>query len=143
VGAGAGLPGIPIAIALPQVHITLIDSKHKKINFIREAINKLELNAEAVCARAEEACHDARLRGAFDMAVSRAVAPLSALVEWVMPFIKPGGVFIAYKGPALERELAEARAALGSHGCHVKDEYRAAIPGRDWDHRLLVIEKAA
>ena len=108
---------------------------------MREAVARLEINANVICARAEEAGRHPSLRGAFDMAVSRATAPLNALIEWVMPFVKPGGVFIAYKGPALARELAEAAAALKSHNYRVRGEYRTAIPGRDWDHRLLIVEK--
>jgi 16S rRNA (guanine527-N7)-methyltransferase len=141
VGAGAGFPGIPISIALPETMITLLDSKQKKIHFMREAITRLELNAEAVCARAEEASRYKPMRGAFDIAVSRAVASLKTLLEWVMPFVKPGGAFVVYKGPALERELIEAADALRSRSLRVRGEYRAAIPGRAWDHRLLVIEK--
>ncbi len=141
VGSGAGVPGIVLAIALPGVKVTLLDALKKRVDFLNRACEALQLNARAVHARSEDAARDKSLRDAFDCATARAVASLPVLVELSLPFVKPGGFFLAYKGPALEDELPAARNALSLLGGRARPPVLLTIPGRDWDHRLLIVDK--
>ena len=102
VGTGAGFPGIPLAICCPDVSFTLLDSLRKRVDFLSEAVSELGL----MHTRAEDAGNNAKLRDSFDFAVSRAVSGLSTLVEYVLPFVKTSGTFIAYKGPSAATESA-------------------------------------
>ncbi len=141
VGAGAGFPGIPLSIACPGIRVTLMDSLGKRVAFLNDVIAQLGLNAEAVHMRAEEAARLPEYRDAFDRVTARAVAALPALCELALPLVKPGGRFIAYKGPSLDEELNDAAAVIsrlnaGQAACTV-----VSIPERDWDHRLCVIRK--
>jgi len=114
IGSGAGFPGVPLKIARPDLCVVLLDSTAKKANFLRVLAEELELEIEVVCARAEEAARQAKMREQFDIVVSRAVAPLPMLCELCLPFVKPGGVFVAYKGARerTEEELAAAGSAI-------------------------------
>ena len=141
VGSGAGVPGVVLAICLPDVRVTLLDATKKRADFLKRVIETLQLNARAVHARCEDAARDPALRDAFDCATARAVAGLPALLELSLPFVKPGGFFLAYKGPALEDELPAAKRALMLLGGKARKPVFLAIPGRDWDHRLLVVDK--
>ena len=141
VGAGAGFPGIPLAIARPDIRVTLMDSLGKRVNFLNDVINSLGLNAEAVHLRAEEAARMDAYRDRFDAATARAVAALPVLVELVMPLVRPGGRFIAYKGPSLEEELPASAAAIKRLNAGNAVCYPVSIPGRNWDHRLCAVEK--
>ena len=98
VGSGAGFPGVPLAIFLPDTHFVLMDSLLKRVEFLRGVIEELSLNAEAVCLRAEEAGRGA-MREAFDAATARAVAPLNVLCELLLPLVRVGGKAVALKGP--------------------------------------------
>lgn len=141
-GSGAGFPGIPLAIALPEVHVTLMDSLGKRVNFLQSVIDELGLNARAVHARAEEAAKRPEWREQFDCATARAVAALPTLAELTLPFVRVGGQLIAYKGPAAGEELAQAQAALSQLGGSAGTILPVAIPGReDWDHRLVLVDK--
>ena len=141
VGSGAGVPGVVLAIALPGVQVTLIDALKKRVDFLNGVCEALKLNARAVHARSEDAARVKSLRDAFDCATARAVAALPVLVDLCLPFVKPGGVFLAYKGPALETELPAAKKALALLGGRARSPVFVPIPGRDWDHRLLVVDK--
>lgn len=143
VGTGAGLPGILLSIALPDVAVTLIDALAKRVSFLREVIGALGLNAHALHARSEDAGRNPSLRDGFDLVVARAVADTPLLLELALPLAKPGGHFIAYKGPAVEEELARSGKALDALCGRVLRLEKASVPGRDWDHRLLVVEKTA
>lgn len=113
VGTGAGFPGIPLAICCPGVSFTLLDSLRKRVDFLSEAVTELGLtNVTLMHTRAEDAGNDVKLRDSFDVAVSRAVAGLSTLVEYVLPFVKPSGTFVAYKGPSAASEIATSTNAL-------------------------------
>ena len=113
VGTGAGFPGIPLAICCPDVKFILLDSLRKRVDFLSDAVKELGLNnVTLIHARAEEAGRDVSLRDKFDIAVSRAVAPLSTLVEYTLPFVKPSGTFVAYKGPNCATEIASSTNAL-------------------------------
>ena len=143
VGSGAGFPGIPLAICMPDTHFVLLDSLGKRVDFLNDVIFALTLNAEAIHLRAEDGARRPELRESFDLATARAVAPLNLLAEYLLPFVRVGGTMLAYKGPTLEDELAAAANALSVLGGRVARTERAEIPNRDWDHRLCWIEKAA
>ena len=143
VGSGAGFPGIPLSIMLPEVHVVMVDSLDKRVKFLKSVIDALELNAEAVHARAEDAARRPELRERFDMAVARAVAPMCVLCEYLLPFVRVGGRMLALKGPSLEDELADAVRAVDVLGGSVGGVETVEIPGRDWSHRLAYIDKIA
>lgn len=141
VGAGAGFPGIPLAIARPDIRVTLMDSLGKRVAFLNGVIEALGLNAEAIHIRAEEAARLPQYRDAFDRVTARAVAALPVLMELALPLVKPGGRFIAYKGPSLDEELAASAAAMKRLNAGGAECFPAPIPGRDWDHRLCAVKK--
>ena len=141
VGAGAGFPGVPLAAALPDTRVVLLDSLGKRVDFLNGAIERLGLNARAVHARAEEAGRQSDLRERFDAVTARAVAALPVLAELALPFARVGGALIAYHGPRADEELPLSAGALRKLGGGEPEQIRAAIPGRDWDHRLVRIPK--
>jgi len=143
VGSGAGFPGVPLAIALPDKRFTLMDSLTKRVEFLKSVVSALSLNAEAVALRAEDAGRKAEYREQFDLAVSRAVAPVNVLAELMLPLLRVGGRMLAYKGPAVEEEAKEAEKALELLGGRVRTVHEVRIPGRDWRHTVLEIEKIA
>lgn len=143
VGSGAGFPGIPLSICMPDVHFVLLDSLGKRVDFLQSVIAALGLNAEAVHARAEDAARRADLREQFDLATARAVASLNLLSEYLLPFVKPGGWMLALKGPGLDDEIANASRALDALGARFHHADHLILPDRDWDHRAAWIEKIA
>lgn len=143
VGSGAGFPGIPLSILLPDVHFTLLDALQKRVEFLQAVIDDLGLNAAAVHLRAEDAARRPELRERFDLACARAVAPVNVLAEYLLPFVQPGGWMLAMKGPGLEEELREGANAVALLGGAVERTVALPIPGRDWDHRAAWIRKVA
>ena len=143
VGSGAGFPGIPLAIMLPEVRFTLMDALQKRVEFLRSVIDELGLNAVAVHLRSEDAARRPEYREAFDLAVARAVAPMNVLCEFMLPFVKVGGRMLAMKGPNLDDELRQAENALRQLGGSVERVIDLPIPGRDWRHRAAWIAKVA
>ena len=143
VGSGAGFPGIPLAICLPETRIVLMDSLGKRVEFLESVIGELQLNAQAVHLRAEDGARKPEYREAFDLATARAVAPLNLLCEYLLPCVKPGGRMLALKGPGLDEEVAAAENALSILGGRFLRSDALPIPGRDWDHRAAWIEKVA
>ena len=143
VGSGAGFPGIPLAICLPETKIVLLDSLGKRVEFLQSVIEALHLNAQAVHLRAEDGARKSEYREAFDLATARAVAPLNLLCEYLLPFVKVGGQMLALKGPGLDEEVAAAENALSILGGRFLRSDALPIPGRDWDHRAAWIEKVA
>ena len=143
VGSGAGFPGIPLAIMLPDTRFTLIDALGKRVDFLREVIDRLGLNAVALHLRAEDAARREDLREGFDLAVARAVAPMNVLCEYLLPLVKVGGHMLALKGPGLDDELTQAGNALSLLGGAIERTQPLAIPGRDWNHQAAWIKKAA
>ncbi|MDO4740330.1 MAG: 16S rRNA (guanine(527)-N(7))-methyltransferase RsmG [Eubacteriales bacterium] len=141
VGAGAGFPGLPLAIALPDTRVVLLDSLRKRVDFINSVIKELGLNAEAVHFRAEEAAKRPELRERFCAVTARAVAALPTLCELTLPFARVGGAFIAYHGPKADEELPLAKEAIRILGGGAVEARKAPMPERDWDHRLLRIAK--
>ena len=143
VGSGAGFPGIPLAIMLPDTRFTLIDALSRRVAFLGDVIARLGLNAEALHLRAEDAARQGALRERFDLTVARAVAPMNALCEFMLPLTRVGGRMLALKGPGLDAELARAGNALALLGGEIERVQPLAIPGRDWDHRAAWIAKIA
>ncbi|MDR0889683.1 MAG: 16S rRNA (guanine(527)-N(7))-methyltransferase RsmG [Oscillospiraceae bacterium] len=125
VGCGAGFPGVPLKIAAPSIDLTLLDSLQKRISWLARATAQLDIPANCVCARAEEWDR----REAFDIAVSRAVAPLPILAELCIPQLRVGGVFLAMKAATADEELRRARHAIMVLGCKVEDIVRYEIGG--------------
>lgn len=129
IGSGAGFPGIPLAIE-KEIDLTLIDSVNKKVKFMNQAIEKIDLkNARAIHARAEDFAKDNREK--FDVVVSRAVANMTTLSELCLPFVKVGGIFIALKGPKADEELEEAKNAIKILGGKVIDIERFDLSGNE------------
>jgi 16S rRNA (guanine527-N7)-methyltransferase len=143
VGSGAGFPGVPLSILLPDTHFVLIDALAKRVEFLKGVIDALGLNAEALHLRAEDAARKDELREAFDLATARAVAPMNVLSEYLLPFVRVGGWALALKGPGLEDELNQAEAAIATLGGRLERVQPLPIPGRNWDHRAAWIAKAA
>jgi len=141
VGAGAGFPGLPLSIALPDTRVVLLDSLRKRVDFINDVIRELGLNAQAVHFRAEEAAKRPELREKFSVVTARAVAALPTLCELTLPFAAVGGAFIAYHGPKADEELPQAKEAIRILGGGAVASVKAPMPGRDWDHRLVRIAK--
>ncbi|NLD84137.1 MAG: 16S rRNA (guanine(527)-N(7))-methyltransferase RsmG [Clostridiales bacterium] len=136
VGAGAGFPGIPLKIVRPDIRLTLLDAAAKKADFMQKAAQAVGAEVRVVNARAEEAAHK-EMRGSFDACVSRAVAPLDMLLELCLPYVRMGGIFLAYKGEYSE-ELSRAQNALAQLGGAFE---RAVRGGGGCNHNVLLIKK--
>jgi len=142
IGTGGGFPGLPIKIVKKDLDVLLMDSTMKKINFLNDVIDKLELERiEAIHGRAEEMGHNPQYREQFDIAVSRAVAQLNTLCEYCLPFVKVGGYFIAMKGSDMEEELKEATNSIKVLGGKLKEVKLIDLPLSDITHSLIIIEK--
>jgi len=141
VGSGGGVPGIPLAIARPDVQIVLIESTQKKAAFLEETVGKLGLdNVRVSPIRAEDAGQAAELRESFDVVVARAVATMDWLAEWCLPLVKKGGKMLAMKGPKAAEELPAAEHAILLMGGSSPDVHRADLPGAD-NHVIVEISK--
>ena len=142
VGTGAGFPGLPLRILEPTIRLTLLDSLGKRIDFLRDAAEALDLeNISCVHARAEEFA--AEHRESYDVAVSRAVAALPVLCELALPLVKVGGQFLAMKSVDTEEEIAAAKGAIRTLGGKIVKVGDYTIPTSGVTHRVVVIEKVS
>lgn len=142
VGTGAGFPGLALKIAFPGIKITLLDSLHKRIQFLDAVSEQLGLSdVETVHGRAEDFAKPGKLRESFDLCVSRAVANLSTLSEYCLPFVKVGGKFISYKSEKLTEEAGTAEKAIALLGGKVLGQTEFQLPDSDIYRCLFSIEK--
>lgn len=142
VGTGAGFPGIPLKIAFPNLKLTFLDSLHKRIHFLDVIVQKLDLSdADTIHGRAEDFAKRDAYRENYDMCVSRAVANLTTLSEYCIPFVKPGGLFISYKSEKITEEMKEAEKAIELMGGKYSKQVELTLPFSDIYRNLFVIEK--
>ena len=142
VGTGAGFPGLVLALALPELRVTLLDAQQKRLRFLEAVCEKTGAdNVTLIHGRAEECGKRKEFREQFDAAAARAVAPLNVLCEFLLPFVKVGGRMLCWKGPALQEELESGRRAAHVLGGRLEMPIRCQTAGRDWEHYLLPVAK--
>lgn len=142
VGTGAGFPGIPLKIAENSLEITLLDSLNKRINFLNEVIEKINLNkVKTIHGRAEDFGQDFKYREKYDVAVSRAVAPLNVLLEYMLPFVKVGGKCICMKGSNCDEEIENSRKAIEILGGKIEEIKKFNLPNSDNNRTIFIIKK--
>ncbi len=141
VGTGAGFPGIPLKIASPELNVVLLDSLEKRVGFLNTVIGELGLKGiSAVHMRAEDAGMATGLRESFDTATARAVAAMPVLLEYCLPLVKVGGIFVAMKGSSTE-ELSASSRALQILGGEVEEVKEFDLPGSDIKRSIIVVRK--
>jgi 16S rRNA (guanine527-N7)-methyltransferase len=144
VGAGAGIPGIPLKIAFPSIKLVLLEATAKKVSFLHHIREKLGLNdVEIIVGRAEEVAHVPGYREQFELVLSRAVAPLPTLVELTLPFCVVGGSFIAPKKGSVDEEIAQADKAISTLGGKLREVKRIELEEFADERYLVVIDKVA
>lgn len=147
IGTGAGFPGIPLKIVFPELKITLFDSLNKRLNFLNEVIDQLGLNESGsivtLHGRAEDFASTKKdsLRETFDIAVSRAVANMSTLCEYCLPYVKVGGNFIAFKSEKASEELSKAKGAIHLLGGKLISSNEFSLPDSDINRTICIVNK--
>lgn len=142
VETGAGFPGIPLKIAFPHLKVTLLDSLNKRIKFLNEVIDLLELNdIKAIHGRAEDYAKQSEYREQYDICVSRAVANLATLSEYCLPYVKMDGLFVPYKSGEIDEELKSSEKAVSILGGKVEEVVKFQLPGTDIGRSFVKIHK--
>lgn len=142
VGTGAGFPGIVLKIVYPQLSVVLLDSLNKRVNFLKNVITELGLtDIIAIHGRAEDIARNKDYREKFDLCVSRAVANMSSLSEYCLPFVKEGGMFIPYKADGCDEEVKTASKAVNILGGKIRKIESYVIPDTDICRKFVVIDK--
>jgi 16S rRNA (guanine527-N7)-methyltransferase len=143
-GTGGGFPLLPLAVCLPLISFVGLDATKKKIDAVQRIVDQLHLpNVTLICERAETAGHDKKFREAFDIVTSRAVAPISALLEYCSAFVQPKGQVILWKSMHIDEELQASFRGCAEFSCHLMTRHRYTLGG-DWgDRQLLIFQKAS
>ena len=142
IGTGAGFPGVPIKIVYPETEVLLLDSLNKRLNFLNEVIEELDLkDIVTIHSRAEELQAKGEYRENFDLCVSRAVSALPTLSEYCLPYVKPGGKFVAYKATGADEEIEASKTAIRVLGGEIKETAHFTIKDTDYTRVLISIEK--
>lgn len=142
VGTGAGFPGIPIKIAFPHIQITLLDSLNKRVKFLNNVIDELNLkDITAIHGRAEDIAKKKEHRAQYEICVSRAVANLATLSEYCIPYVKNNGYFVPYKSGEIDDELIESKNAVKILGGTIDNTVKFDLPGTDIKRSLVIIHK--
>ncbi len=141
IGTGAGFPGVPLKIFREDIGLTLLDSLNKRIVFLSKLMDKIELNANIIHARAEEFSHKKEYREMYDFAVSRAVAPLNILCELSIPYVKKGGFFVALKGSNAKEELEKSKKAIEILGGKLESVKTFELPKNMGLRNIIIIKK--
>ena len=142
VGTGAGFPGIPLKIMFPNLKVTLLDSLKKRIDFLNEIIDVLDLKQiETIHGRAEDYAKSGKRREMYEICVSRAVANLSVLAEYCLPYVKIGGEFISYKSGEIKEEMEKAKSAIFLLGGRIRECRNYNLPGTDIRRSFVCIQK--
>ncbi len=144
IGAGAGFPGLPLKIARPQMEITLLEAKKKRVQFLQHLVGRLGLSGiEIIRGRAEELGRQPGHREGYDLLLARAVATLPVLLEYALPLCRIGGILIAQKGPDVEEELKASQVALRVLGGQMREVRSLELPHSMGRRNLVVVEKVA
>ena len=142
VGTGAGFPGMVLAAARPDLRVLLMDAQQKRLNFLEAVMEAAGIrNVTLLHARAEDAARDRRHREQYDLAAARAVAPLNVLCEYLLPFVRTGGLALCWKGPALRKELEAGRQAARLLGGRLEMPVSCAVARREWEHMIQPVRK--